>query len=111
MKKNLLALTMVAGMMAVNAQTTIWSDDFEDQDISDWTLLDEDGDGFNFIPYDPSIAQNGEVNYMSSQSYDFDAGALTPDNWAVSPAIDSTGMTNLNLAYLVGAQDPLYADE
>ena len=111
MKRLLFSLAMIAGMTAMNAQTTIWSDDFEDQNISDWTLLDEDGDGFNFIPYDPSIAQNGEVNYMSSQSYDFDAGPLTPDNWAVSPAIDITGMTNLNLAYLVGAQDPLYADE
>lgn len=111
MKKLLFSLAMVAGFATINAQTVIWSDDFEDQDISDWTLLDEDGDGFNFIPYDPSIVQNGELNYLSSQSYDFDAGPLTPDNWAVSPAIDITGMADLNLTYLVGAQDPDYADE
>lgn len=111
MKKFLFSLALVAGLMTVNAQTVVWSDDFEDQDISDWTLLDEDGDGFNFIPYDPSIAQTGERNYMSSQSYDFDEGALTPDNWTISPAIDISGATGLLLSYLVGPQDPLYPME
>jgi hypothetical protein len=111
MKKLLFSLAIFASMMTVNAQSVIWMDDFEDQDISDWTLMDEDGDGFNFIPYDPSIAQTGEKNYMSSQSYDFDFGPLTPDNWAVSPAINVTNVANLSLSYLVGAQDPDYADE
>jgi len=111
MKKLLLSMAVFASMMAVNAQTTIWSDDFQDADISDWTLVDADGDGFNFLAYDPTIAQTGERYYLSSQSYDFDFGPLSPDNWAISPAINVAGFTNLNLSYLVGAQDGDYADE
>ncbi|MDN3724348.1 choice-of-anchor J domain-containing protein [Aequorivita sp. SDUM287046] len=108
MKKITLLAALFAGF-AMNAQ--LFSDDFEDQDISDWTLLDEDGDGFNFRAYDPSIAQNGERNYMSSESWDPIVGPLTPDNYAISPAIDVAGNGTLQLDYLVGGQDPLYFDE
>ena len=43
MKKiTLLALLFVASIGY--SQTVIWEDDFNDEDISDWTLYDEDGD-------------------------------------------------------------------
>lgn len=108
MKKITLLAALFAGF-AMNAQ--LFVDDFEDQDISDWTLLDEDGDGFVFKAYDPSIAQNGELNYMSSQSWDEIAGPLTPNNYAISPAIDVAGNGSLQLTYMVGGQDPLYSAE
>lgn len=108
MKKITLLAALFAGF-AMNAQ--LFMDDFEDQDISDWTLLDEDGDGFNFMAYDPSLAQTGELNFMSSESWNPNAGPLTPDNYAVSPMIDVTGNGTLQLDYMVGGQDPLYSNE
>lgn len=103
-------ITLLAALFAaftMNAQ--LFSDDFEDQDISDWTLLDEDGDGYNFMAYDPSIEQTGERNYLSSESWD--GVALTPDNYAISPAIDVTGSGAFVLEYLVGGQDPDWYQE
>lgn len=108
MKKITLLAALFAGF-AMNAQ--LFMDDFEDQDISDWTLLDQDGDGFNFKAYDPSTAQNGDLNYMSSESWDPTVGPLTPNNYAISPAIDVTGNGTLQLDYIVGGQDPLYSNE
>ncbi len=108
MKKITLLAALFAGF-AMNAQ--LFMDDFEDQDISDWTLLDEDGDGFNFKAYDPSLAQDGLLNYMSSESWDPVVGPLTPNNYAISPAIDVAGNGALQLDYIVGGQDPLYSNE
>lgn len=109
--KKITLLAAVFAAFSMNAQ--LFSDDFQDGDISDWTLFDEDGDGFNFMAYDPSIAQDGAVFYLSSESYNADATpqALTPDNYVVSPAIDVTGATGLILDYTAGGQDPLYSEE
>ncbi|SMC51820.1 T9SS-dependent choice-of-anchor J family protein [Moheibacter sediminis] len=92
MKKFLFSLAMVAGFMTVNAQTVIWSDDFEDEDISDWTIYDEDGDGNTWgdLFYVQDQNQN-PVSPISLISRSWQQVALTPDNWVVSPAIDLTG--------------------
>ncbi len=103
MKKFLLALTMVAGMMAINAQTTIWSDDFDDLDVSDWMLYDEDGDGQLWYP---ALLTGGDTPILTSVSWS--GFPLTPDNWAVSPAIDLSGATGAELKWFVFASDPLY---
>ncbi|MCF6306569.1 MAG: choice-of-anchor J domain-containing protein [Flavobacteriaceae bacterium] len=100
-------ITLLAAIFAVftmNAQVFI--DDFEDGDISDWILLDEDGDTFNFFP----TAFDGN-NAMSSQSWDTNAGPLTPNNYAISQEIDVTSITGLTLDYEVGGQDPLWSAE
>ena len=109
--KKITFLAAIFACFAMNAQTIIFQDDFEDQDISDWTLLDEDGDTFNFMAYDPSTTQTGVNNYMSSESWDPTVGPLTPDNYAISMAIDVTDYGTLQLDYLVGGQDPLWYQE
>lgn len=109
--KKITLLAAVFVCFALNAQTTIFIDDFEDQDISDWTLLDEDGDTFNFKPYDPSTQQTGDRNFMSSESWDPNVGPLFPDNYAISPAINVTDYGSLQLDYMVGGQDPLWYQE
>ncbi|MBA5629469.1 T9SS-dependent choice-of-anchor J family protein [Moheibacter lacus] len=95
MKKILFSLAMVAGLMAVNAQTVIWSDNFDDEDISDWTIYDEDGDGNTWGDmFQVTDGTTGEpVSPVSLISRSWQGGALTPDNWVVSPAIDLTGST------------------
>jgi hypothetical protein len=73
-----------------NVVITHFSDDFEDQDISDWTLSEDDGDGKTWGMY--AIGGTPQTNpvAITSQSWDSTSGALNPDNWAVSPAIDLT---------------------
>src|SRR5690606_36460452 len=93
----------VAGMMAVNAQTTIWSDDFDDLDVSDWMLYDEDGDGQLWYP---ALLNGGDTPILTSVSWS--GVPLTPDNWAVSPAIDLSEVTGAELKWFVFASDPLY---
>ena len=76
-----------------------------------WTFVDQDGDGNNWI-----WANDGQFNtyegmgMIYSQSYINYVGALTPDNWAISPAIEApAGFVTVSL-YAVG-QDPSYAAE
>ncbi len=43
MKKKLLVLAFMLISGIASAQFTIWEDDFDDADVSDWTLVDADG--------------------------------------------------------------------
>ncbi len=76
-------------------------DDFEDMDASDWTFTDSDGDGNSF----GDQFSIGAVTPSSSLiSRSWIGTALTPDNWAVSPAIDLTGVSGtINLDWKVQA--------
>jgi hypothetical protein len=77
-----------------------------------WLAIDNDGDGFNWIN---TIEQGfGFDAYegdgaMTSASYDNTAGALTPDNYLITPAIE-IGAGSV-LSYWHDAQDPNYADD
>ncbi|MBO7492906.1 MAG: choice-of-anchor J domain-containing protein [Bacteroidales bacterium] len=97
---------------------TVFFEDFEDADNfvdglpNGWTSIDHDGDGYNWIyrnNYGLSsiITSHSGVGVMYSQSYDFDAGALTPDNWLITPQIE---LGNIVKVWLT-AQDPSYPDE
>ncbi|SRX54622.1 T9SS-dependent choice-of-anchor J family protein [Aequorivita sp. CIP111184] len=95
MKKITLFFTLFAGF-AMNAQTVFFSDDFNDEDVSDWTRYDEDGDG-NFFA-DLFVVEDGSgnpVTPVSIISRSWQGAPLFPDNWIVSPAIDLTTATGL----------------
>lgn len=95
MKKiTLLALLFVASIGY--SQTVIWEDDFNDEDISDWTLHDEDGDGNDWDVYQIQEQSGAPVTPMSLISRSWMQEPLMPDNWAVSPAIDLTGEDGTN---------------
>lgn len=74
------------------SQTEVWSDNFDDEDISDWTLTDADGDtniwGDTFTV---GPADGPPITPVSLISRSWSGVALTPDNWAVSPAINLSG--------------------
>jgi len=90
MKKITLLAALFAGF-AMNAQTTYFSDDFNDEDVSDWTIYDEDGDTFTWGDLFTVTDQNGDpVTPVSLISRSWQGVPLTPDNWIVSPAIDLT---------------------
>jgi len=80
---------------------THFSDDFEDMDVSDWTFTDSDLDGNNF---GDQFAIGAVTPSSSLISRSWIGSALTPDNWAVSSAIDLTGATGtINLDWKVQA--------
>ncbi|MBO4452461.1 MAG: choice-of-anchor J domain-containing protein, partial [Clostridia bacterium] len=65
---------------------------FEDEDeVEEWTFIDDDEDGNNWIwsltDAQPFDAYEGE-GIIYSNSYINDVGAVTPDNWAITPAIE-----------------------
>jgi hypothetical protein len=85
------------------AKDMVWSDNFDDNDISDWTLYDEDGDGENWY------ASGGLI---TSASWISGVGAVTPENWVVSPAIDLSAVTDATfLEFNTWAQDQGWTSE
>ena len=91
-----------------DGDTYFW--DFEDEaQASDWVVLDEDGDGFNWelISGEGLTTHSGEY-VMSSASYDNPSyTALFPNNWLVSPWLPLHG----SFAFYACGQDPSYAAE
>lgn len=116
MKKIILSVAACVAAISMNAQTTYFSDDFDDLDISDWTLYDQDGDGFNWSAVQIQDQGGNPVGspVLRSASWSQTIGALTPDNFAVSPPIDLTsedGTKTITLHWEVAAADANYANE
>lgn len=104
-----------------SAQFTIWEDDFNDSDVSDWILIDADGDGHKWIPcMDWQIDANnqtisGTYNILGSYNTNQATGVpynLLQQNWAITPEIDlsyyATGIqliVNAQPSILSGNQD------
>lgn len=88
-KKLLIGALLMGSMITASAQTTIWSDDFNDEDISDWTLIDADGDTNNWgDQFEILNQQQQPVTGKGLISRSWMTVALTPDNWAITPAIN-----------------------
>ena len=108
MKKVLLFVMAAMFACTMNAQV-FFSDDFE-SGLDNWTLYDNDGDGYQWMIYSADGTAHGGTQSAMSASYYTDA--LTPDNWMVSPAITlPTDATGTSLSWYVAAQDADYADE
>lgn len=100
MKKiTLLLIAFISIIKTTTAQFTVWEDDFNDNDISDWTVHDTNGDGhswqanqdFQLINGGQAAALNGDHAVMATYSIDINTGADYTDfkrEWTISPAID-----------------------
>ncbi|NBC58513.1 MAG: hypothetical protein GVY05_09580, partial [Bacteroidetes bacterium] len=112
MKKITLLLFLLIGQMMI-CQTIIFEDDFDDEDISDWTLYDEDQDGNNWAAIQIEDDMNNPVGTPVLRSASWNGAPLTPDNYAVSPAIDLTNEASntVTLSWVVTAADAAFADE
>ena len=89
----------------------VFSDDFEG-DISGWTLVDADGDGFNWVQHintgSGNMTAHSGDGTMNSASYDNDSNmALNPDNWLISPQVPLGG----SVSFWAMGQDASYAEE
>ena len=98
------------------APESITTNSFHDATLPNdgWVAIDADGDGNNWT-YANDISDSfysidGEDGQcMTSASYLNNVGALTPDNWLVSPKITVPASTQLQ--FYVGGQDPEWAEE
>ncbi|MBR5948051.1 MAG: choice-of-anchor J domain-containing protein [Clostridia bacterium] len=75
-----------------DAETLAFWDFETDPEADGWIFIDEDGDGYNWIcaadtAAGAPIAASG-TNALRSFSYYSGPGALTPDNWAITPAVE-----------------------
>ena len=94
---------------AIENQT--FFEDFEG-DISAWTLVDNDSDGFNWEQHINSGSNNHSTysgdGCMTSASYDSNTGnALFPDNWLISPQVE----LGSRVSFWAVGQDANWADE
>ena len=88
----------------------VFFEDFENGLPSNWTTIDNDGDGYNWHSasnYSSYYCHSGRT-IMVSASYDNDNGIiLTPDNWLITPQIELQGTMKVWLRALL----PNYAQE
>lgn len=109
--------TVLTGNDVLSPITTFpWTEDFESGVFppAGWSLKDEDGDGWNWSSQ--LINQNSvwvdiegynSARAVGSYSYLNDVGALTPDNWLITPALNiSQGIYMLK--YWIGNVDKNY---
>ena len=87
--------------------------DFESGMPAGWTTIDADGDGYNWNLSSSTMGagygHNGSSDMIFSQSYDNNYGALTPDNYLVSPAV--TLCEGSTFSFWACAQDASWSAE
>ena len=93
---------------------------FDDSSMQEWTTIDADGDGYTwvlgsqtggiYLVDGASLAgtgHNSSEDFVTSASYSNVVGALTPDNYLVSPKVKLTG----SFTFYACGQDANYAAE
>jgi hypothetical protein len=115
MKKTLLVL-LFGSIVSAHAQDVLWSDDFDDEDITDWTLVDVDGDGFDWgaVQIEDNDGNPVGTPVLRSASWNQVEGPLTPNNWAIAPALDLSNYpagSTITLNWSVMAIDAAYDAE
>ena len=78
------------------AQTYIW--DFDDYDFEGWMIYDADGDGYGWGYDDSGYYSNSGAVCLTSASWISGVGALTPDNWVISPEVPLNGTLTIHAA-------------
>lgn len=107
MKKIFTLFAVFAAMcFAANAQSLL-EEGFENGLPSGWTTLDADGDGYTWTD---EYGFDGHTGIsITSASYINGLGALTPDNWLVTPAVNL--VSNATLTFWVCGQDASWSAE
>jgi hypothetical protein len=101
--------------MGTDAQNILLQEGFENDSIPGWTMIDFDGDGQNWFllknsqsPTGGFVVHSGE-GHITSASYASGIGALYPDNWLITPAVNLTA--DAMLTFWVAGQDQSWAAE
>jgi hypothetical protein len=72
-----------------------------------WQIIDNDGDSFSWYEY--QYTPHGGLKSLASESWKAAIGALTPDNWLVSPAVTVSDSTDLY--WWIATQDASFPAE
>lgn len=81
--------------------------DFEDVDqLEGWSVYNADGDNYNWQRLATTQSNSGDY-VLSSASYINNVGALTPDNWLISPMVQLGG----SVSFYACGQDANYPSE
>ena len=106
-----LTILLLSMFTIANAQTVIFSQDFEDENMEGWLLMDNDGDGINWeLVYssDQAAGQGWGPDMslmLASFAYNMFPGQeapLTPDNLLITPAIELPEGSPVMLDFKVG---------
>ncbi len=94
-------------------RATFFTENFESGTLSGWTTIDNDGDSYNWVNSANLGGQAHTGSYCAqSESWKQSDGALTPDNWLISPAIDlSSAAGTVLLEWYIAAQDQSWPSE
>lgn len=98
-------------MFGVNAQYLLQEGFNTGTTPTGWSTQDSDGDGYTWdasFLYQDDGSHSGD-GMIASASYINGVGALTPDNWLISPAVNITAAATLT--FWVKAQDASYSQE
>ncbi|MDD2413104.1 MAG: choice-of-anchor J domain-containing protein [Bacteroidales bacterium] len=89
-----------------------WTEGFEGTTFPPtcWTMIDKDGDGYNWERAPDGITSHTGEGCAMSSSYINNLGPLTPDNWLITPPLNINA-SNLELRFWVAAQDPNWPEE
>ncbi len=113
MKKTLLSFLVCGLFFSAQAQTFFLAD-FNDYDLTGWAGYDADGDSLNWRAIQIIDDEENPVGTPVLFSASWDDEPLTPDNWAITPAISLAGQTGSNtitLSWKVAGVDPDWSDE
>ncbi|WP_374173248.1 T9SS type A sorting domain-containing protein [Flavobacterium tructae] len=117
MKKTLLFFAFIMITTISSAQYTIWEDDFDDSNVSDWNLLDRDGNGSNWmarknIQLDASTGSviDGTIDVLGTYNIDFKTGGPLEgleNNLAISPVLNISFYSG-KISLTIKAQPSIY---
>ncbi|HOD54399.1 MAG TPA: carboxypeptidase regulatory-like domain-containing protein, partial [Candidatus Cloacimonadota bacterium] len=101
-------------LVTLEVSNVFFTEDFEGATFppQGWTSIDADQDSYNWQMWDIEGAGYNSLQCAASASYLNNVGALTPDNYLITPAISlQANGSEYTLNYWVSAQDPAYAAE
>ena len=107
----LVSLSATAGIVQVKPGRP-YLENFESS-ATDWTLVDADGDGYNWeITRMPGVQFHSGNTCLASASWTANGGPngrdLQPDNWAITPPIVISECETAVLTWWVTEQDPKF---
>ena len=108
-----LVIALFALTFCANAQVSFLNESFDATTLpSGWTVIDADGDGNNWLPslsYSTGFYAHSGDGCITSASYINYVGALTPDNWLITPQLAVSAGDSI--IFWVRGQDANYPSE
>lgn len=113
MKKIFTLFIAFAAMVICTKAQSLLQEGFDDGNVPNgWITVDADGDGYiwgDAATLYGSGFDGHDGACISSASFINQVGALTPDNWLITPAVNL--VANATLTFWVAAQDASYPEE